>query len=215
MTVRIDGTNTSAAPGITGADTDTGIKFGTNEVDIVTGGTDRVKVNSSGKIILPTGSPGIQFGTTDDPAASGGIDISSQTLHDYEEGDFTPVLQGEDTAGTYTPSSLTAKYVKIGVHVFVFLRMLNIAITSAGVGDITLTGLPFDSPGSMGQVGTVLLDNFNLDSDCKYVVCRMGSNNILQLQQVKDDLGDASLEVGAIDDGVSDMHISLNYIATT
>jgi len=36
MTIRIDGTNTAANPGITGADTDTGLSFGTNEVSINT-----------------------------------------------------------------------------------------------------------------------------------------------------------------------------------
>ena len=47
MSIRIDGTNTAANPGITGADADTGLQFGTNEVKIVTGGTDRVTVDNS------------------------------------------------------------------------------------------------------------------------------------------------------------------------
>ena len=50
MTVKIQGTNTTAAPGITGGDTDTGVKFGTNEVTIVTNGTDRFKIGSDGAI---------------------------------------------------------------------------------------------------------------------------------------------------------------------
>jgi len=37
MTVKIDGTNTVANPAFTGADTDTGLQCGTNEVDLVTG----------------------------------------------------------------------------------------------------------------------------------------------------------------------------------
>ena len=50
MAIRIDGTNTAANPGITGADADTGLQFGTDEVSIVTGGTERVKINSAGSI---------------------------------------------------------------------------------------------------------------------------------------------------------------------
>jgi|11_taG_2_1085331.scaffolds.fasta_scaffold46138_3 hypothetical protein len=42
MPIRIDGTNTAANPGITGTDADTGLQFGTDEVKIVTGGTDRI-----------------------------------------------------------------------------------------------------------------------------------------------------------------------------
>jgi hypothetical protein len=48
MAIRIDGTNTAANPGITGTDADTGLQFGTDEVSIVTGGTDRVTVNNTG-----------------------------------------------------------------------------------------------------------------------------------------------------------------------
>ena len=50
MAIRIDGTNAAANPGITGADADTGLQFGTDEVSIVTGGTERVKINSAGSI---------------------------------------------------------------------------------------------------------------------------------------------------------------------
>jgi hypothetical protein len=50
MTIRIDGTNTAANPGITGSDTDTGLQFGTDEVNIVTGGSTRATVDSSGRV---------------------------------------------------------------------------------------------------------------------------------------------------------------------
>ena len=52
MTIRIDGTNTAANPGITGTDTDTGLQFGTDEVNIVTGGFIRTKVDSSGRVLI-------------------------------------------------------------------------------------------------------------------------------------------------------------------
>ena len=52
MTIRIDGTNTAANPGITGTDTDTGLQFGTDEVNIVTGGTTRATVDSSGRLLV-------------------------------------------------------------------------------------------------------------------------------------------------------------------
>jgi hypothetical protein len=42
MPIKINGTNTTAQPSITGTDTDTGLVYGTDEVKIVTGGTDRV-----------------------------------------------------------------------------------------------------------------------------------------------------------------------------
>jgi hypothetical protein len=56
MSIRIDGTNTTANPGITGGDVDTGLQFGTDEVSIVTGGTDRVTVDSSGNVDIGSGN---------------------------------------------------------------------------------------------------------------------------------------------------------------
>ena len=60
MSIRIDGTNTTDNPGITGSDTDTGLQFGTNEVKIVTDGTDRVTVDSAGRVGLDA-TPTTQF----------------------------------------------------------------------------------------------------------------------------------------------------------
>ena len=50
MTIKINGTNTTAQPSITGADTDTGLVYGTDQVQVVTGGTTRVTVDSSGNV---------------------------------------------------------------------------------------------------------------------------------------------------------------------
>jgi len=48
MTIKINGTNTTAQPSITGADTDTGLVYGTDQVKVVTNATDRVTVNNTG-----------------------------------------------------------------------------------------------------------------------------------------------------------------------
>jgi len=56
MSIRIDGTNTTANPGITGSDTDTGLQFGTDEVKVVTGGTEQATFDDSGNLVLDGGS---------------------------------------------------------------------------------------------------------------------------------------------------------------
>ena len=58
MSIRINGDNTTAAPGIAkGDDTDTGIQLGTDEVNLVTGGTARATVDSSGNLGIGLTSP--------------------------------------------------------------------------------------------------------------------------------------------------------------
>ncbi len=52
MSIRIDGTNTTANPGITGSDTDTGLQFGTNEVKVVTDGTSKATFDNSGNLLF-------------------------------------------------------------------------------------------------------------------------------------------------------------------
>jgi len=57
MTTKINGTNTAASPAITGADTDTGLSFGTDTVNINTGGSTRATVESNGRLGIGTASP--------------------------------------------------------------------------------------------------------------------------------------------------------------
>ena len=58
MAIKINGTNTTASPGITGPDTDTGLVYGTDEVQVVTGGTTRATVDSSGRLLVGASSGG-------------------------------------------------------------------------------------------------------------------------------------------------------------
>ena len=48
MTLKLNGTNSVAAPAYAGDDADTGLQCGTNELKLVTGGTARSTVDSSG-----------------------------------------------------------------------------------------------------------------------------------------------------------------------
>ena len=74
MSIRINGDNTAANPGITGADTDTGLSFGTNEVSINTDGTERFRVGSSGEL----GIGGATYGTSGQVLTSQGSGSAPQ-----------------------------------------------------------------------------------------------------------------------------------------
>ena len=57
MTLKLNGTNSEAAPAYAGDDADTGLQCGTNELKLVTGGTARATVDSSGNLGIGTSSP--------------------------------------------------------------------------------------------------------------------------------------------------------------
>ena len=57
MTLKLNGTNSEAAPAYAGDDADTGLQCGTDELKLVTGGSARVTVDSSGNLGIGTTTP--------------------------------------------------------------------------------------------------------------------------------------------------------------
>ena len=55
MTLKLDGTNTAANPGITGGDANTGLVFGSDEIKMVTGGTDAITIGNDQSVALASG----------------------------------------------------------------------------------------------------------------------------------------------------------------
>jgi hypothetical protein len=106
-----------------------------------TDGIAPIDINSAGTLILNQGQ--IQFPATQNPSSN------ANTLDDYEEGTWTPVVRfGGNSAGqTYT--SQTGRYVKIGRNVYVscYVYMSNIGTST---GNLDVTGLPFSSEATGG-----------------------------------------------------------------
>lgn len=147
MSIRIDGTNTTANPGITGGDADTGLQFGTDEIQLVTGGTNRATVESNGNFTIEDGNlvvasgHGIDFSATADSAATPGM--TGELLNDYEEGKWTP--QDASGAGLSFVSSTDGHYVKIG-NFFHCWGRVTFPVT-ASTNAVEITNLPFTSSG--------------------------------------------------------------------
>ena len=79
------------------------------------------------------------------------------TLDDYEEGTFTPVLFGVTSAGTCQYGSQLGSYTKIGNKVFIsiFLNWIN----HTGSGDMKIMGLPFTVGGNVaGALSAYFID---------------------------------------------------------
>lgn len=80
---------------------------------------------------------GIKFPPTQVPSS----DVN--TLDDYEEGTFTPIISGTSTAGAGTYTAQVGRYTKIGRVVNFTINIIWTAHT--GTGNTEITGLPFSS----------------------------------------------------------------------
>lgn len=78
---------------------------------------------------------GIKFPATQVPSAD------HNTLDDYEEGTFTPVVYGSTTAGVGTYASQVGKYTKVGN--LVTISCVVVLTNHTGTGNMRISGLPF------------------------------------------------------------------------
>jgi hypothetical protein len=92
MTVTINGTTgiagvdgSAATPAVQGADTNTGVFYGTDIVAISTGGTERVRVNASGQAEFTAGTAALPAITTTGDTNTG-IFFSAADTIDFTEG---------------------------------------------------------------------------------------------------------------------------------
>jgi hypothetical protein len=102
---------------------------------LLTGGKSSATANGGDVQV----SKGITFPATQS------AQTDANTLDDYEEGTWTPVLRGSATNGTYVYDTdrTGATYIKIGRQVTVRGVFSVSSITSAGTGDAYISGLPF------------------------------------------------------------------------
>lgn len=155
-------------------------------IDVSTGAVS-MSINSSGAVALrgavsATGV-GITFPATQSASSN------ANTLDDYEEGTWTPVLQFD--ANTQTTTTPIATYVKVGKSVTINMQIAWAA--KSGSGRVYITGLPFarEAGGTVpllagcpaGSVTTGAAIFYNVD----------GGGTVLNLAEQAGDINSASL----------------------
>lgn len=163
-----------------------------------------VFANSSDSELMRITGTGIAFN---------GDTAEANKLNDYEEGTFTPEFAGATTAGTYTYASRTGHYTKIGDMVNVTIMLSNINTSTAGTGNINITGLPFTSANNSSfACGTVILDQFNAAGTTVSLAVRNSPNTaILAIHETRDSLTDTILDVGDKVTNVADILCTITY----
>lgn len=125
--------------GIIGTATNHPLEFRTNDVS-------RMQITSAGVVNLIDGQ--LQFPASQNPSAN------VNTLDDYEEGTFTPVIYGSATAGAGTYTIQSGRYTKIGNMVAITIRVGWSSHTGTGTS-MRMSGLPFTN-GATDAVLTML-----------------------------------------------------------
>jgi len=124
------------------------VRVGNNETLV-----ERMRIAANGTVQLPSGSPGIKFGTR------------NANLADYEEGTFTPTVIGTTTAGVGTYTAQNGYYTKIGN--LVYFHIYIVVTSHTGTGNIRVSGLPFTAANKTQafSIGSVRYGNLTLPAN--------------------------------------------------
>lgn len=117
----------------------------------------------SGALSATTGTFSGATSSTD-LTLSGGLYVggtgSANYLDDYEEGSFTPTIQGVTTVGTATYSTQIGRYTKIGQFVDIFINLNWTSFTGTGVFEVH--GLPFTNKSDEAPCGVVMYNQMDI-----------------------------------------------------
>jgi hypothetical protein len=122
------------------ADTSFGIgmqAIGSRDIQFKTNNTERMRIDTSGHLIVPNG---VTLGT------AAGTYAAANTLDDYEEGTWTPNIQRVNgtVPATFSVGSGSSRYTKIGnvVHLITFIYNISNG-SSNGSSYWVIYGVPF------------------------------------------------------------------------
>ena len=125
----------------------------------------------------------------------------ANTLDDYEEGTYTPVVS--NGSSNYSASVENGYYTKIGDQVFV---QVNITSSEAGSGGVLQVTLPFNYNGAGNKfiTASVRYGGLDLDANCVQLMLgnsSSGTSNLLFFSQQRDDNTQLNLSADAYSSG--------------
>ncbi len=208
---------TAANPGLPfGSDLDTGFYLiGANSLGLSLGGVGSAVVNLgatqtlTNKTLTAPAISQVVFPATQDPSAG------ANTLDDYEEGSWTPVIQGDSTAGAQTYSAQVGKYVKIGrlVTCTAFIAMTAKGGTTAG--NIQVGGLPFAHENVTSSRSCAAGSYSDIDLSAgksAFSMILITNTSVLLLVEEGDNVASAQVVAAAIA-ATTSIHLSITYLA--
>jgi hypothetical protein len=170
-----------------------------------------MRIDSAGRVLVGTATAntsGAKLQTSDGLTfpATAVASADANTLDDYEEGTWTPTVEGTSTAGTATYTLRTGKYTKVGNLVYISIELQWSGGT--GTGSLKLTGLPF-APTNFGSLALALADGLALTASTYCTLHVHTNNNIFLLQNV---VGGGAATNVAYDAAVANLYASGSYL---
>jgi len=144
--------------------------------------------------------------------AFGGDTAAANQLDDYEEGNWTPVMQGSTTNGSPTMSAQNGSYTKVGriVHLTFHLTVTNLG---SAAGSIQISGIPFNTASNSNKhitTGSCMVDALDFHNSYYWIVPYASDGvSLITLYMSGDNIGWTPPDV----DGSFGIIGSLSYIA--
>ena len=203
-TQRLDlGVNDSAGGSFIFASANKDLRFGANDAE-------KMRLTSDGYLRMASGTGGIQF--NGDTAAANALD-------DYEEGTWTPTIEGEGSNPTLTGySTQVGRYTKIGRVVTIHCALQPAGTSVAGTGNLRFGGLPFTSANIVDVIGNGVANsngNFSWGSGKTQLVFSVGVNTTkISVWAMQNGTTEAGIPVNNFNNSSQYLLFSLTYIAT-
>jgi len=189
MAIKINGTNTAAAPGITGPDTDTGLVYGTNQIDFSTGGTSRATIDSNGRLGVGTTSAGGKLAILSNSSTYEGLELQ-------------------------TPSGDGSGEFHIGVHQSGSTAGRSIVFKRGGADGMDTESMRISSNGAVSVGSTANNFGGSILATSGYYICAYNGDNLLT--NASQGGGSATLYIGnAAIQVSSDQRIKTDIVDTT
>jgi len=164
--------------------------------------TEVLRLTSNGTLQLRN-SPGIDFSQIQTNNAG----MTSELLDSYEEGTFTPGIQGTTTGGTATYASAVGTYTKVGrlVTIQAFLQWSS----GTGSGAMQITGLPF-AAATGNRFYAISVSDSTITTDANHILVGRTENGATTIILKEEPTGGGSQKNGSYD-SAAQVIISCSY----
>lgn len=110
----------------------------------------------------------------------------------YAKGTWTPAFQGAVTAGTFTYSTQSGRYTRVGNIVFARCRLIIATIPVAPAGGMRITGLPYTVFNTIaaGDCAIGVISNYNFTAGAiQLTATPVANQSYIELYEVFDAAG--------------------------